>query len=200
MGNASFSVFQACRCLASVFSIARCFLCRILVRRQITQAAVRTLFVILRPPLRDLALGIEQVLKPAHVQTLFSQPSVKALHPRILRRLPRLNMHDLDLPLHAPRQKMPTGEPWPVVAADRTRPSALGPDLVQHARHSATGETRIHFQRQTLSRVGIDEAMTDGAGISKGASDLVVIMPPVVLVERGRFKGLNTPPLRRKPR
>src|ERR1035441_9057462 len=49
-----------------------------LVRRQIAQAAVRTLFVVLHPPLRDLAPGIKQILKPVHVQTFFSQPSVKA--------------------------------------------------------------------------------------------------------------------------
>ena len=55
MGNALVSVFQVCLLLASVFSIARCFSCRKLGWRQISQAAVRTFVVVLRPPRCDLA-------------------------------------------------------------------------------------------------------------------------------------------------
>jgi len=77
----------------AVFSIARdpCPF-RKLLWRPVAQAAVRTLFVVLRPPRRDLPPRIEQILKPAHVQTLFSQSSVEALDLRVLRRLPRLNV------------------------------------------------------------------------------------------------------------
>src|SRR6185369_9684961 len=57
-------------------------------------------------------------LKPAHRQTFFPQPSVKTLDPRILRRLARLNVQQLDLPLDTPGQKMPAGQLRPVVAAD----------------------------------------------------------------------------------
>jgi hypothetical protein len=52
-------------------SMTRRFSRRKLGWRQIAQAAVRTLLVIFRPPPGDLTLGIEQILKPAHIQTLF---------------------------------------------------------------------------------------------------------------------------------
>jgi hypothetical protein len=119
---------------------------------------VRALLVVLDPPRRDLPPRIEQVLKPTHGQTLFPQPSVETLDVRVLRRLARLNMHQLDLPFHAPRQKMPARQLRPVVAANCLRLSALGHDRIQHARHSPAGETRVHFQSQTLSRVGIHHA------------------------------------------
>ena len=66
--------------------------------------------------------------------------------------------HQLDLSLHAPRQKMPARQLRPVVTADRQRLPALGHDCIQHSRHSPTGETRVHFQSQTLSRVRIHHA------------------------------------------
>jgi hypothetical protein len=69
----------------AVFSIARCpFLFRKLFRRPVSQAAMRSFFVVLRPPRCDLPPRIEQILKPTYVQTLFSQPSVKALDVRVL--------------------------------------------------------------------------------------------------------------------
>ena len=158
MGNAFFRVFQACHCLASAFSIARCFPCGKLGWCQIPQTAVRAFVVILRPPRCDLAPGVEQILKPTHVQTLFPQPRVKALHPSVLRRLPRLDVKQFDLLLHAPRQKMPAGKLRPVVAADRTRLTSLRHDRLQHTRHPPAGETRIHFESQTFSRIGIYHA------------------------------------------
>ncbi len=91
---------------------------------------MRTLFVVLPPPRCDLPPRIEQVLKPAHLQALIPQPSVKTFHPRVLRRLARLNVQQLDLPLHAPRQKMPARQLRPVVAANRLRHSALRHDLL----------------------------------------------------------------------
>src|ERR1700694_2582449 len=95
--------------------------CSKFLRRPISQAAVRTLFVVLRPPRRDLPPRIEQVLKPAHRQKLFPQPSMETLHARVLCRLPRLNVHQLDLPFHTARQKMPTRQLWSVVTANRLR-------------------------------------------------------------------------------
>ncbi len=89
---------------------------------------MRTLLVVLDLPPRDLSLRIEQVLKPAHVQTLIPQSSVETFDPRILRRLARLNVQQLDLSFHTPRQKMPTGQLRPVVATDRERLPALGYD------------------------------------------------------------------------
>ena len=80
---------------------------------------MRALLVVLDPPRRDLSPRIEQVLKPAHRQTFISQPSVKTFHPRILRRLSRLYVQQLDLAFRAPRQKMAARQLRPVVAADR---------------------------------------------------------------------------------
>ena len=119
---------------------------------------MRTLFVVLRSPCRDLPPRIEQVLKPTYRQTFIPQPSVKALNARVLRRLARLDVQQLDLSLHAPRQKMPAGQLRPVVAANRLRQSAFGYDRIQHPRHSSTGKARIHFQRQTLARIRIHHA------------------------------------------
>jgi hypothetical protein len=70
---------------------------------------VWSFFVVLLLPRRDLSSRVEQVLKPTYRQTFFSQAAVKALDMRILRRLSWLNMYQLDLPLYAPRQKMPAG-------------------------------------------------------------------------------------------
>jgi hypothetical protein len=47
-------------------------------------------------PRRNFAPRIEQILKPAHAQTLFPQPSVKAFDPPVLRRFARLNVDQLD--------------------------------------------------------------------------------------------------------
>jgi hypothetical protein len=80
---------------------------------------------------------------------------VETLDPRVLRRLPQLNAHQLDLPLHALRQKMPARQFRAVVAADCRWLSALRHDRIQHSRHSPAGETRVHFQSQTLPRVRI---------------------------------------------
>jgi hypothetical protein len=88
----------------------------------------------------------EQVLKPVQRQTLFPQPSVESLDVRVLHWLAGLNVHQLDLPFHAPRQKMPARPLRPVVAANCFRPSALGHDPLQYSRHSPTVETRVHFQ------------------------------------------------------
>jgi len=117
-GGARRGVFQGG--FIAVISTARlCAPRRKLVRRQIAQTAVRTFFVVFHSPLLDLALGIEQILKPTYVQTLFPQPSVKALHPRILCRLARLNLDQLDSPFETPRQKMTAAELRAIVHADR---------------------------------------------------------------------------------
>ena len=54
---------------------------------------MRALFVVLGPPRRDLPPRIEQILKPTHVQALFSQSPMKAFDVRVLRRLPWLDVH-----------------------------------------------------------------------------------------------------------
>ena len=83
-------------------------------RRPIAQTAVRPLFVVLLPPRRDLLPGIEQVLEPTRVQTFVSQLAVETLDVRVLHRLARFDVHELNLPLQTPRQKMTAGELRPV--------------------------------------------------------------------------------------
>jgi hypothetical protein len=92
----------------------------------------------------------EQVLKPVQRQTLFPQPSVESLDVRVLHWLAGLNVHQLDLPFHAPRQKMPARPLRPVVAANCFRPSALGHDPLQYSHHSPTVETGVHFQHSRV--------------------------------------------------
>jgi hypothetical protein len=60
-------------------------------------------------PDRDLPSGVEQVLKPTDAKALFAQPPMKAFDMRILRGLTGLDMHQLDLLLNAPGQKMTAG-------------------------------------------------------------------------------------------
>src|SRR5437764_5466863 len=109
-------------------------------------------------PCRDLPSSIEQILKPAHCQTLVPKPPMKAFYVCVLRRLSRLNVHQFDLSLHAPRQKMPTCKFGPVVAADRSRLSPLRYDRIQHSRYSSAGKTGVHFQSQALACVRIHYA------------------------------------------
>ena len=92
----------------------------------------------------------EQVLKPVQRQTLFPQPSVESLDVRVLHWLAGLNVHQLDLPFHAPRQKMPARPLRPVVAANCFRPSALAHDPLQYSCHSPTVETGVHFQHSRV--------------------------------------------------
>src|SRR5229473_2226474 len=73
-------------------------------------------------------------------------------------RPPRFDVHQVDLPFHPPRQKMPARKFRPVVAANRFRNSALRHDPLQLPRHSPARKTGVHFQRQTFPRVHVDHA------------------------------------------
>ncbi len=48
----------------------------------VSQAAVRTLLIMVFPPRRDFPPRVEQIVKPAHRQALFSQPSMEAFDVR----------------------------------------------------------------------------------------------------------------------
>ena len=74
--------------------------------------------------------------------------SVEALDARVLRRLSRLNVYQLDLSLHAPRQKMPAGQLRPVVAANCLSTSKAKHSLVYA---STTPSTRIARPHSTAS-------------------------------------------------
>src|ERR1051325_2446867 len=102
--------------------------------------------------------AFKQIPEPTRVQAFVPQLPAEAFHKRILHRPPRLNMHQLDLPLQRPRQKTPARKLRPVVAANRFRRSALRHNLPQIPRHSPTRKSAIRFQRQTFSRVHVDHA------------------------------------------
>ena len=74
--------------------------------------------VVVGAPRCDLVSSIEQIPKPAHVQALIAKPAMKAFDVSILRRLARLNVNRVDLPLDAPRQKMPRKEFRAIVPAE----------------------------------------------------------------------------------
>ena len=97
-------VFQADE--VRVFSSA--VLCCELDRRQVLQTAVRPAFVVVASPVSDDPSGFKQILEPAHTQTFLAQFPVEALHVTVLRRLARLRVNQVDLPLQIPCQKMPT--------------------------------------------------------------------------------------------
>ena len=67
------------------------------------------LFVVVVAPGRDFSPGVEEILKPALLRALLAQPSMEALHVRVLRGLAGLDMHHIDLAIDAPSQKMTTG-------------------------------------------------------------------------------------------
>jgi hypothetical protein len=105
-------------------------------RLLIPQRTVQPLFIELLLPRRDLPPCIPQILEPTHVQALVPQLAVTTFHESILLRLPWLDVHQLDLPLDTPGQKMTAGELRPVVAGDRRRLFPLIDDRLQRPRHS----------------------------------------------------------------
>ncbi len=77
---------------------------------------------------------------------------MKALYLRILRRLARLNVHQLNLLLQTPGHKMPARQLRAVVTANRLRLASQHHDLVQYPRHPSTSKAGVYFQCQTFSR------------------------------------------------
>ncbi len=115
-------------------------------------------FVVLLSPARYLDPRIEEVAKPVGSQALIAQLAVKALHMTVLRRATGLDVSELDLPLQSPGQKMPTGQFWAVVAANRLWQTTSGDDFIEHAGHATAGKAGVHFERKTLAREGINDA------------------------------------------
>src|SRR6185295_13244768 len=101
--------------------------------------------IVFLSPCRDLHPSIGQIVKQVGVQTLIAQPAVETLHVAVLHRPSRLNMNQLDLPLFAPAQEMPTGQLGPVVATNSLRVSSTVDDRFQSARHSTARQTCVHF-------------------------------------------------------
>jgi hypothetical protein len=117
------------------------------------QAAVWTLLVV--TPFATLHLSPRLI--PAHRHALFAQPTVETFDARVLRRLSRLDMHQLDLSFHHARNASSS-------APARCRSGSLapvraGPRFASSKRvHSSTGKAGVHFQTPNTPAVSIHHA------------------------------------------
>lgn len=83
---------------------------------------------------------------------------------RVLRRLARLNVSQLQSPTPGRMPEVTTGQRRAVVAGNGHRPATHDEDLVQHPCHAPAGEVRVYLQRQTFPRERINYAQ--GADVS----------------------------------
>src|SRR5215469_17475608 len=60
-------------------------------RRQIVQRTMRSLLVVILPPVFDFSARIAQTCEPVRVQTFISKPTIEALRVSVLDRLARLD-------------------------------------------------------------------------------------------------------------
>jgi len=129
-----------------------------LLRSFVSQAAVRSLLVVVDPPRRDFPPHIEQILKPAHRQALFAQPTVELSMCAFCVGFPGwMCTNSIFRSTHHARkcrlvssgllsQRIACGSPrWATIA-------------IQHPRHSPTGKAGVHFQGQTLPPGSIHHA------------------------------------------
>src|SRR5579883_476191 len=131
---------------------------RCLLRRQISERTVRSLFVVLAPPESDLAPCVEQVVKPAHVQELVPKLAMEAFNAAILCRLSGLNVQQFDSPFHRPREEVARGQLRSVIAANAFRPAVFQHRLVENTRHAPARKTGVRFERDALAAERIDNA------------------------------------------
>ena len=117
-----------------------------------------TLLVLLYLPATDHPPGVEQVGEFAYPKALLAQPSVAAPQARVLRRLARLDVAQLDLPLQGPCQEETTCRLRAFVATDRQRTAMSDHDLIKQPRPKPAREPCVHFQRRALPREGVHYA------------------------------------------
>src|SRR5690606_9065297 len=79
-------------CNGSIRSNGRCELCR----GSALQRAVESHFVIVAPPFGNLRLRLLERDEPMLVEAFVAEPTVEAFDVRVLRRLARLDQHQLD--------------------------------------------------------------------------------------------------------
>src|ERR687890_224724 len=92
---------------------------------------MRSLFVVIGPPLFDLSLRVCQVYKPVRIQALLPEPAVETLDEGILHRLSRLDKLQANMPLFAPGCDCPPPKLWSIVHDDHFRPAPLGDYVLQ---------------------------------------------------------------------
>ena len=96
----------------ALFAFHICMACSLpeLLRRPVVERAVRTLAVVLAPPIGQGASYIVERSEPACVEALVAQPSVEALDMPVLHRPAGLDVNQPDLPVLGPTQHAPRGE------------------------------------------------------------------------------------------
>src|SRR5712692_9824540 len=102
----------------------------------VLQAAVRTLFVVVPLPLRDLLPRIGKIAEPVLVQALVTKAPVETLHVAVLHRSSGSDRVPLQALLVGPLIDSTAHELGSVVAADLPRQSASLLQLFQYAHHS----------------------------------------------------------------
>ncbi len=60
--------------------------------------------IVVITPCVDLTASVEQIAEPAHAQTLLAEAAVEAFDQRVLDRLARPDVHQIDAALQAPGQ------------------------------------------------------------------------------------------------
>lgn len=188
MGNAG-GVFQSDE--VCVFSIALASsYSGAFSRGSVTQAAVWPFFVVLLSPIGDLDASIERVPEPAHSQTPFPEPSVKALHVRVLGRLAGLDVAQLDVPLRTPGQDVPTGQFGAVVAVNPQRLATPCNHVIEYTCHPVAGKAGVYLQSQALARERVDHA--ENANHPSGGDHIVGKIKSPLLVSRSRLAERQT--------
>jgi hypothetical protein len=112
-----------------------CFLPE-LFRRFVVERAVRTLFVVLPPPVSQGIPLVDQSAEPACVESLVAQPPEEAFHVPVLHRTARLDVHQSDLPVFGPADHPLQGEFRPIIRAHVFGSAALGDRSFEHPRHA----------------------------------------------------------------
>ena len=141
-------------------------------RGPVADAAVWTLFVVLRLPKRGAPTCVEKVGEPTRPQLLFAQPPVKALHLRVLPWLARMDMAQLDLPLQRPYREMRTRELLAIVATNRPRRATISSStritcqLAKPVSTSGAKHSRVKASTTLSTRMFPTAAMTSCAKLS----------------------------------
>src|SRR6185503_971359 len=115
--------------------------------RQIVQRTMRSLLVVIQPPVFDLSSCISQTRKPVRVQAFISQSAIEALRVSVLHRLARLDELQSHPSFFAPGREGSTAKLGPIVQNDRFRQSSLAGNPIQYTAHSQPAQRSVHLNR-----------------------------------------------------
>lgn len=113
---------------------------------------MRPVGVVMPAPRFNLAPRVEQITEPTGVEAFVAQAAIKAFHVRILDRLARPDVYQIDAPIHTPGQIRPVGEVQTIVATKALWRAPLGDGAIQRAKYAQAAHRHVRLQRQTLAR------------------------------------------------